>query len=521
MCQADGNRLVLVRVAQNIDMGSIMYHAMAMLALVGFFFTTPADAVNWTAAEISAMPSYCAGRYVRTTNHAEYKRWEAQYGPDFLHTHHLCDGIGLLNKYIGVTDKVQKREMMKSIMGNLNYMIQNADQGFKLMPDVYYYRSQAYRLAGKTGEAISDLRKAIDLNPGYVQGYSLLADYLQRQRQQEEALRVVTEGLRHRPDSASLLRLYTTLGGDPKELESGKQPSVSSSVDVSPPVADKQAEAKPKRAVFDFGRPMYTGGNALREAGAYVFVEFRQPPSGENNRVIMTVASQIPQPSARVVGIGMDMGAYRGMLTSMKILNPEQAKYYIITMGAEADGHSFWPNFKPMYSIKFTRARNEKKYDLYDPRAIPPGSSLGMELTLASGYQIEDLVEAVKRGLRGSDGIRIAIIANHTKGYRPDPRVTIMDDGGYVTASLRQQSGFENMDSATRGTAAGNGQQTASRGVAKEDNPNAADSASSSHSVPQVSDSTVGSSTAGPTNAAPVTGSPTNPWCRFCPETSK
>ncbi len=498
-----------------------MNYTMAMLVLVGFFFSAPADAVKWTAAEISSMPPYCAGRYARTTNHSEYKRWETQYGPDFLHTHHLCDGIGLLNKYPGVTDNVQKREMMKSIMGNLNYMIQNARQDFKLMPDVYYYRSQAYRLTGKSSEAINDLRKAIALDPGYIQGYSLLADYLQRQRQQDEALRIVAEGLRHRPDSAGLLRLYAKLGGDPKELESIKQPSETLSVDVSPPTGHEQAEAKQKRVVFDFGRPLYTGGNALREAGSYVFVEFRQVPSGESNRVIMTVASHMPQPSSRVVRIGMDMGSYRGILTSVRVSNPEQAKYYLITMGAESDGHAFWPNFRPTYSIKFTRPRNEKGYNLYDPRALPPGSRLDMELTLAPGYQIEDLVEAVKKGLRSNDGIRIAIIANHTKGYRPDPRVTIMDDGGYVTASLRQQSGFENSDSATPGTEAGDGQQSSSRGVAKGDNPNMAESASSSHSAPKVSDRTVDPATAAPTRESPVTGTPKNPWCRFCPEPAK
>lgn len=498
-------------------MGSIMFYAMAMAALVGFFISTPAGAVKWSAAEISAMPPYCAGRYVRTTNHAEYKRWESQYGPDFLHTHHLCDGIGLLNKYPGVADNVQKREMMKSIMGNLNYMIQNAKQDFKLMPDVYYYRGQAYNLVNKPGEAINDLRKAIELDPGYVQAYTLLADYLQKQRQKEEALRIVAEGLRHRPDSVSLLGLYSRLGGDLKELESIKKPSVSASFDSPPPVAHQQSEVKPKRVVFDFGRPMYTGGNALREAGAYVFVEFKASPSGAKERIIMTISSQMPQPSARVVRIGMDMGVYTGMLSSVKVLNPEQAKYYLITTGAESDGHSFWPNFRPMYSIKFTRPRNEKGYDLYDPRALPPGGSLNMELTLASGFAIEDFVEAVKRGLRSNDGIRIAIIANHTKGYRPDPRVTIMDDGGYLLSSLRQQSGFDDLDSA----ATRDGQQPASRGMAQLDYPIAADITSSPPSVPRVPDKTGDSGTAAPSTVPSVTGSPKNPWCRFCPETAK
>ena len=46
-----------------------------------------------TATELAAMPPYCAGRHARNTNMEEYKRWEAQYGPSFLHVHHLCDAL--------------------------------------------------------------------------------------------------------------------------------------------------------------------------------------------------------------------------------------------------------------------------------------------------------------------------------------------------------------------------------------------------------------------------------------------
>jgi hypothetical protein len=49
---------------------------------------------EWIAAEIEAMLPYCAGRFAReATSIEEYKRCEAQNGPDFLHAHHLCHGI--------------------------------------------------------------------------------------------------------------------------------------------------------------------------------------------------------------------------------------------------------------------------------------------------------------------------------------------------------------------------------------------------------------------------------------------
>jgi tetratricopeptide (TPR) repeat protein len=489
-----------------------MHYFMVPMIFWIVLFTNPASATKWTAAELAAMPAYCAGRYARTTNHAEYRHWELQYGPDFIHTHHLCDGIGLINKYPRATSNVEKREMMKAIMGNLNYMIQNAKTDFKLMPDVYYYRSQAHQLSGKTGEATRDLRKAIELNPAYVPAYTLLADYLQRQGQQQEALRIVSDGLRHKPDSVSLQRLYARLSGDTQGITTANSLPSPIQESVAPQEKVHTDESRVKRVVFDFGRPLSTGVNALREAGAYVFVEFKEVSPGEQGRVLMTIASHIPQPAARVVRLGIDMGKYKDMFVSVKVLDPVQSKYYLVSQAAASESHAFWPKFNPLYSIKFTRARNEKRYDLYDPRALPPGKSLPVEVILAPGYQIDDLVDAVKKGLGNSDGIRLAIIVNHTKGYRPDPRKTIMDDGGYVTGSLRQVDGFDKPQSVSTDTNPMGGIAPTTPGNNDSTDPMIASQADLSEDV-----HTTKGKESGPVATPPPIGSAKNPWCRFCP----
>lgn len=458
------------------------------------------------------MPAYCAGRYARVTNQAEYKRWEAQYGADFLHTHHLCDAIGLLNKYPGVTSPIGKREMMKSIMGNLDYMIQNAKSDFKLMSDVYYYRSQAHSLSGRRAEAIRDLRKAIELAPAFVPAYTLLADYLQRAGQHKEALQVVADGLAQKPDSLSLQRLYSKLGGDPQAIPRSPA-STSPANDATHPHTPAAGDMAPlKRAVFDVGKVMYAGVNVLAEAGSYVFIEFREASPGDRSRVLMTVSSRIPQPASRVVRIGIDMGGYRNMLSSIKVADPVQASHYLVTQGAASEPHAFWPKFTPHYSIKFTRARNEKKYDLYDPRALPPGKSLPVELHLSTGYAIDDLVEAVKKGIRDSSGIRLAVILNHTKGYRPDPKSTIMDDGGFVTGSLRLVEGFDQP-----GNPRADVQAAASE---KSVAPPSSDPAKSEQAPLQshaVDATNINTRESAPAVTAAPSGSKNTPWCRFCP----
>jgi tetratricopeptide (TPR) repeat protein len=81
------------------------------------------------------------------------------------------------------------------------------------MPDVYMNRGIAYTMLKKSGPAIADFRKAIELQPTLVRAYTLLADLYLDLNEKTEALKVATEGLRHVPGSKGLQELYTKLGG--------------------------------------------------------------------------------------------------------------------------------------------------------------------------------------------------------------------------------------------------------------------------------------------------------------------
>ena len=52
---------------------------------------------DWTDAEIKAMPPYCEARLKRVPGQFEY--WNKILGPDFIHTHHYCYGLGYINRY--------------------------------------------------------------------------------------------------------------------------------------------------------------------------------------------------------------------------------------------------------------------------------------------------------------------------------------------------------------------------------------------------------------------------------------
>ena len=174
-------------------------------------FALPAAASGWTDAEIMAMPPYCEARLKHIPGKYEY--WAQVLGPDFLHTHHYCDALGFINRYYRARSPQEKISNLDGAKGNLSYVIANASPSYSLMPDIYMNRGLVLSLLGNNGGAISDLKKAMELNPKLVRAYTLTSDIYVKLNQKGKALEVVTEGLRQVPDSSALQRLYKERGG--------------------------------------------------------------------------------------------------------------------------------------------------------------------------------------------------------------------------------------------------------------------------------------------------------------------
>lgn len=180
-----------------------------------------------TDAEIKLLPPYCEARLKRTP---ESQHWRNVLGPDYMHTHHLCEGMIYVNRYPGARTKLAKATTLNSAMGNLNYMVTNASPSYSLMPDVYFYRGQVFAYQNNIGKALEDLNKAIDLQPQYTRAYVLAADLLVKAKHPEDALKLVTRGLQENPGDQVLQRVYDRLGGpkpypEPKVDEKGQNKS--------------------------------------------------------------------------------------------------------------------------------------------------------------------------------------------------------------------------------------------------------------------------------------------------------
>lgn len=163
--------------------------------------------------EMANLPPYCKVKMKSSPASPDYKTWESTLGKDFMHTHHYCAGLNFLNRYYRSRNIGDKRFNLKNAVVNFNYMVDHASPSYSLMPEVYLNRGLAFSLMQQPGAAMTDLNKAIALNPGQPRAYNVLADYYVKSRQKGKALETVTEGLHHNPGTRSLQRRYTELGG--------------------------------------------------------------------------------------------------------------------------------------------------------------------------------------------------------------------------------------------------------------------------------------------------------------------
>lgn len=199
-----------------------------------------------TDAEISSLPIFCAARYKGSAS--EYDIWIQRLGSDFAHTHHYCNGLNFINRYYRSRSQQDKVFNLNNARSNLEYMVTNADPAYSLMPDVYLNLGVVSSLMNQPAQAITHFNKAIQLNPRQPRAYSALADFYAKNKQTAKALEIVTEGLRHNPDTNSLQRRYTELGGklpypDPENVPVEAKKTEPEA--TPPPVATPASAARP------------------------------------------------------------------------------------------------------------------------------------------------------------------------------------------------------------------------------------------------------------------------------------
>ena len=198
-------------------------------------------------AEMATLPPYCAARFNPGSD--AFKNWQRTMGGgDFGHIHHYCVGLKLLNNARG-TFSSNSNETLGAAVGQFDYVLTHASKGFYMRPEILMNRGIALSMMKRDGEAVSNLLQAIELNPQQPRAYMTLAGLYDKMKNRAKALETVTEGLRHNPDTKSLQRLYTELGGKLPYPEPERPIPVVDPQAVAPaddlPAASTEAPAEP------------------------------------------------------------------------------------------------------------------------------------------------------------------------------------------------------------------------------------------------------------------------------------
>lgn len=205
--------------------------------LLGMLLTIPSATAAWAPdqAEMAALPPFCAARFNEGSE--AFNSWRSTMGGDFIHVHHYCAGLNFLNRARGMSSS-KTRDILGATVREFDYVLSHAAPEFYLRAEILMNRGVALSMLKRNGEAVGNLLKAIELDPKQPRAYMTLTDLYATQKNRTKALETVTEGLRHNPDTRSLQRRYTELGGKLPYPESLVKPSVPAPVaDTAPPSA--------------------------------------------------------------------------------------------------------------------------------------------------------------------------------------------------------------------------------------------------------------------------------------------
>lgn len=151
---------------------------------------------------------------------------------------HYCEGLIHLNRaYSSIGDKRKMGYNLSVAIDNFNYELSRPAKANVKRGEVHVNKARALKLMGRNGEAAAEFNKALSYKLYTPDAYQALADHFREAGNKQKALEMVSEGLKHNPNSRGLKRRYTELGGKlpyPQELIE------------TPPPEESNATGKPK-----------------------------------------------------------------------------------------------------------------------------------------------------------------------------------------------------------------------------------------------------------------------------------
>lgn len=244
-------------------MKKIFLVCVALIALAALKVRAAEEPHGPTDVELKSLPYYCTvKRQLEKGVPGARQAGYAALGEQFGNVHHFCNGLNFINRYYRSPFGAKAGSYLASAINEFTYMVEHLVPNSSLAAESYLGRATAYALSRRDGEAMRDFQTAVRYNPRLAGAYVAWADFLVERKLREDALKVVTEGLRWNPGHRALENRYTTLGGKlpyPEPVAASGSPALPDSGGKAPepaPAASTQSvEPEPKATTTDPDRP--------------------------------------------------------------------------------------------------------------------------------------------------------------------------------------------------------------------------------------------------------------------------
>lgn len=224
--------------------------ALGVIAL-GLGLLGPASAQkppNISAGEMALIPPYCpdtmgfnyGDAYTNTSPRAGY--WVGLMGKGFWAVHHYCWGLIKLRRADAIgLPKVERTGLLTNVVGEFNYVLENAPADFVLRPEVLLRRGDVQLKLGDVGNAMESYQAAVQLRPDYWPAYVNWAEFLVKINRRKDAQAFLERGLTHSPNQPQLQAAYKKAGGDPQAFLRQLPPPVAAAESSAPASAPASA----------------------------------------------------------------------------------------------------------------------------------------------------------------------------------------------------------------------------------------------------------------------------------------
>lgn len=221
-----------------------------------------ADQVK-TQSEVAMLPPYCSGTQLIRNISKDPKpisEYITMYGKTYSHLHHYCWALNTENNAWKTRERWLRKSKLGYALGDIQYVLDRAEPGFVFLPDIYNTRARILFSLQRDAEAITALKKAIELKPDFVTPIARLSDYYADHGDKTRAIETLEEGIDNTENAKTLLiklkKLGKTYQGTPGHARKKSAP-VEEPIATTPPAeinptqtdsANPESTAAPEQA---------------------------------------------------------------------------------------------------------------------------------------------------------------------------------------------------------------------------------------------------------------------------------